>query len=90
MTTAPHCAVSGLVFYGFLGLYPTFLEEELGFTAGQAAFALSMAGFGAMMALPAGWLGDRHDQCKLLAVGFVGASVCTDVAYQEATTPTAH
>jgi MFS family permease len=84
------CAVSGLVFYGFLGLYPTFLEEELGFTAGQAAFALSMAGFGAMMALPAGWLGDRYDQRKLLAIGFVGASACTYVAYQVATTPPAH
>jgi MFS family permease len=84
------CAVSGLVFYGFLGLYPTFLEEELGFTAGQAAFALSMAGFGAMMALPAGWLGDRYDQRVLLGIGFVGASVCTFLAYQVATTPTAH
>ena len=84
------CAVSGPVFYGFLGLYPTLLEEELGFTAGEAAFALSMAGFGAMMALPAGWLGDRYDQRKLLAIGFVGASACTYGAYQMATTPVAH
>jgi MFS family permease len=84
------CVVSGLVFYGYLGLYPTFLGEELGFTDGQAAFAISMAGFGAMMALPAGWLGDRYDQRKLLAVGFVGASVCTFLAYQVATTPPAH
>ncbi len=83
------CVVSGVVFYGFLGLYPTFLKEELGFTTGQAAFALSMAGFGAMMALPAGWLGDRYDQRMLLAVGFVGASVCTFFAYQVASTPQA-
>ncbi|MGH8879891.1 MAG: MFS transporter, partial [Stackebrandtia sp.] len=83
------CAVSGLVFYGFLGLYPTFLEKELRFTAGEAAFALSMAGFGAMMALPAGWLGDRYDQRKLLAVGFVGAGGCTFLAYQVVTTPPA-
>lgn len=82
------CVVSGVVFYGFLGLYPTFLAEELGFSSGQAAFALSMAGFGAMMALPAGWLGDRYDQRKLLAIGFVGASVCTYLAYQVATTTT--
>jgi MFS family permease len=84
------CVVSGLVFYGYLGLYPTFLEEELGFSAGQAALALSMAGFGAMMALPAGWLGDRYDQRVLLAIGFIGAAVCTFLAYQVATTPTAH
>jgi MFS family permease len=84
------CVVSGLVFYGYLGLYPTFLEEELGFTAGQAALAISMAGFGAMMALPAGWLGDRYDQRVLLAIGFVGSSVFSYLAYQVATTPTAH
>ncbi|MEQ4209073.1 MFS transporter [Actinopolymorpha sp. B17G11] len=84
------CVVSGVVFYGFLGLYPTFLQEQHGFTPGQAAFALSMAGFGAMMALPAGWLGDRYDQRKLLALGFVGASACTFLAYQVATTPAAH
>ncbi|MGH8868757.1 MAG: MFS transporter [Actinomycetes bacterium] len=83
------CAVSGVVFYGFLGLYPTFLAEQLGFTSGQAAFALSMAGFGAMMALPAGWLGDRFDQRKLLAIGFAGTSASTFLAYQVATTPPA-
>lgn len=83
------CVVSGVVFYGFLGLYPTFLQEQHGFTDGQSAFALSMAGFGAMMALPAGWLGDRYDQRKLLAIGFVGASASTFLAYQVATTPPA-
>jgi hypothetical protein len=35
------CAASGLVFYQFLGLYPTFLREHLGFSAGQAALAVS-------------------------------------------------
>ncbi|SCK13075.1 MFS transporter [Streptomyces sp. WMMB 322] len=84
------CVVSGLVFYGFLGLYPTFLAKELGFSAGEAAFALSMAGFGAMMALPAGWLGDRYDQRMLLAVGFAGAAGCTFLAYQVVTSPAAH
>ncbi|MGH3328414.1 MAG: MFS transporter [Streptomycetales bacterium] len=83
------CAVSGLVFYGFLGLYPTFLQEHLHFTAGQAALALSLAGFGAMMALPAGWLGDRYDQRKLLATAFVATSGTAFLAYQIATTPPA-
>lgn len=79
------CAVSGLVFYGFLGLYPTFLREELGLGAGQAALAVSFSGFGAMMALPAGWLGDRVDQRKLLAAGFVATSVTAALTYQYAT-----
>lgn len=68
-------AVSGLVFYGFLGLYPTFLREELGLAPGQAALAASLVGFGAMTALPVGWLADRYDQRLLLAVGFVGSSL---------------
>jgi MFS family permease len=74
-------AVSGLVFYGFLGLYPTFLREELAFAPGQAALAASLVGFGAMMALPVGWLADRVDQRILLAVGFVGTAVSTLLAY---------
>ena len=75
-------AVSGLVFYGFLGLYPTFLAEQLGFTPAQGALAVSLVGFGAMMALPVGWLADRYDQRVLLAVGFVGAGLTALLAYQ--------
>jgi MFS family permease len=78
-------AVSGLVFYGFLGLYPTFLREQLAFAPGQAALAASLVGFGAMMALPVGWLADRVDQRLLLAVGFVGTAVSTLLAYTVAT-----
>jgi MFS family permease len=78
-------AVSGLVFYGFLGLYPTFLREQLAFAPGQAALAASLVGFGAMMALPVGWLADRVDQRLLLAVGFVGTAASTLLAYTVAT-----
>lgn len=77
-------AVSGLVFYGFLGLYPTFLREQLGFGPGEAALAASLVGFGAMTALPVGWLADRVDQRLLLAVGFIGSSLTALLAYQVA------
>ncbi|MEU2433557.1 MFS transporter [Streptomyces sp. NPDC007861] len=79
------CAVSGLVFYGFLGLYPTFLREHLGFGAGQAALAVSFSGFGAMMALPAGWLGDRFNQRNLLGLAFLATSATATLTYQYAT-----
>ncbi len=75
-------AVSGLVFYGFLGLYPTFLREQLAFDAGQGALAASLVGFGAMTALPVGWLADRVDQRMLIAIGFVGSSLTALLAYQ--------
>jgi MFS family permease len=78
-------AVSGLVFYGFLGLYPTFLREELSFAPGQAALAASLVGFGAMMALPVGWLADRMDQRILMVVGFIGTAASTLLAYTVAT-----
>ncbi|RZU34236.1 MFS transporter [Blastococcus saxobsidens] len=75
-------AISGLVFYGFLGLYPTFLQEQLGFQPPQAALAASLIGFGAMTALPVGWLADRYDQRMLLAIGFVGSSLTALLAYR--------
>ncbi|TMR23239.1 MFS transporter [Nonomuraea turkmeniaca] len=79
------CAVSGLVFYGYLGLYPTFLREALGFAPDQAAFAVSMGGLGAMMALPAGWLGDRFNQARLLMFAMVATAVTAYLMYQVAT-----
>jgi MFS family permease len=82
-------AVSGLVFYGFLGLYPTFLREQLEFSPGQAALAASLVGFGAMTALPVGWLADRVDQRLLLAVGFGGTTITALLAYTVATAATA-
>ena len=83
-------AISGLVFYGFLGLYPTFLREELSFGPGPAALATSLVGFGAMMALPVGWLADRYDQRLLLAVGFVGSALTALAAYRFAEGPGTH
>jgi MFS family permease len=75
------CLISGTVFYGFMGLYPTFLREELGFDAGQAALAVSMSGIGAMMALPAGWLGDKFSQKWLLQGAFAATAVVAYLMY---------
>jgi MFS family permease len=60
------CAVSAIVLgvsgYGFLGLYPTFLRSELGFTVQQAGFAASLFGVGALFGIPAGYVADRFSQ----------------------------
>ena len=79
--------VTGLMFYGFLGLYPTYLAEELGFNPGQIALAAALVGFGALTALIAGWLGDLVSQPLLLAVGFLGASATSYAIYHIASTP---
>lgn len=81
VTLAITSAVGGLVFYGFLGLYPTFLRSELAFTPGQAALAVSMVGVGAIMSLPAGWIGDRLDQRRVLIGTFLAISAVSWFVY---------
>jgi MFS family permease len=62
------CAVAlGISGYGFLGLYPSFLRIELGFTATQAGFAASLFGLGALLGIPAGFVADRVNQ-KWIAI----------------------
>jgi MFS family permease len=56
----------GLAMYGYIGLYPTFLHDKLGFATGQAGTAASMFGLGALAGLPAGYLGDRVNQRHVL------------------------
>lgn len=57
---------AGFAIYSYLGLYPTFLRESLGFTPKQAGFAVSFYGFGALLSLIGGYLGDRFDYRKIL------------------------
>lgn len=74
------CAVAagiiGFSMYSYIGLYPSFLEAELGFSSGQAGLALSMFGIGAMMGIPAGLLGDRYNQ-RWLIIGSIAAAMLT-------------
>ncbi|NLE97816.1 MAG: MFS transporter, partial [Propionibacterium sp.] len=62
---------AGLAIYGYLGLYPTYLREELGFAAEDAGFAVSLYGLGAMLSLIGGWLGDKFNYRIVLAVSLV-------------------
>lgn len=75
-------AVGGMVFYSFLGLYPTFLQSSLDFTAGQAALATGLVGTGAAFSLLGGWLGDRLDQRRLLIGTYAMVSVTGMLLYQ--------
>jgi MFS family permease len=67
--------VVGMAMYGYVGLYPTFLQEELGFTPAQAGLAASMFGIGALAGLPAGWLGDRFNQRTIMIVALLAGAV---------------
>ena len=76
MLLAASTVFAGLAIYAYLGLYPTYLREDLGYTPKQAGLALSMYGLGALFSLVGGWLGDRLDFRRLLAVA-MGVSAVT-------------
>jgi MFS family permease len=74
--------VGGVVLYGFLGLYPSFLVSQLHLTTAQSALALSFVGFGGLAGLLGGWIGDRIDQRQLLIGSFLAVSVTGILIYQ--------
>jgi MFS family permease len=68
-------SVAGLAGYGYLGLYPTFLENQLHFSTIDAGTAAGMFGLGALMGIPAGLIGDKLSQRWVLIVSFVALAV---------------
>ncbi|MGO2110542.1 MAG: MFS transporter [Pseudoclavibacter sp.] len=83
------CLLAGTVYYGYLGLYPTYLTEGLGFDAGQSSLAVAVGGLGAMLALLFGWLGDRYPQRWILLISFAGTALVAWPMYTFATEPVA-
>jgi len=80
-------ATAGVSLYGYLGLYPTFLQSQLGFTVVQAGSAAGMFGLGALMGIPAGLLGDRFNQRWILLASLVAASIVGFLLFHGPTTP---
>ena len=67
--------VSGFSLFSFVSLFPTYLREGLSFSPADAGFAAGMFGAGALIAIPAGWLGDRINQKALIIGSFGGLMV---------------
>ena len=76
--------VVGMSMYGYIGLYPTFLVSQLHWSSGQAALAASMFGLGALLGIPAGWLGDRVDQHVVMIVSLLLGALRGLPAFQRA------
>ncbi|MFI6299082.1 MFS transporter [Nonomuraea sp. NPDC050790] len=72
---AVSAGVVGVMLYSYLGIYPTYLQEELGFSKNDAGFAAAMFGFGATLSIVGGYLGDRLDQRRLMLFCLAGLSV---------------
>lgn len=67
----------GLGLYGYLGMYPTFLREQLHFAPTSIGRVMSAYGLGVLVSLGAGWLGDRFSGRTVLSLSFlVAAGVC--------------
>ena len=67
--------LGGLVIYGFLGMYPTFLREGLGYAPTTAGSIMGLYGLGALASIAGGWIGDRGSPRLVLSLTFVVAAV---------------
>lgn len=66
--------IGGLVIYGYLGMYPTFLREGLNYPPATAGTVMSIYGLGALGSIGGGWLGDRFSPRLVLGGTFLGAA----------------
>jgi DHA1 family inner membrane transport protein len=67
----------GLGLYGYLGMYPTFLREQLHFAPTDIGKVMSTYGLGVLVSLGSGWLGDRFPARAVLSLSFLfAAAVC--------------
>jgi DHA1 family inner membrane transport protein len=66
--------IFGLALYGYLGMYPTFLREQLHYAPADAGRVMSIYGFGVLVSAACGWLGDRFSPRAVLGTSFLIAS----------------
>jgi MFS family permease len=67
-------SIAGLAIFGFLGMYPTYLRQELGFSAVAAGQIMSIYGLGVLVSVGGGFLGDRFAMRPLLIAMFIVAA----------------
>ncbi len=63
-------ALTGLIVYGFTGMYPTYLREALHYTPKVAGMVTGCYGVGALVSIAGGWLGDQISPRRLLSGAF--------------------
>ena len=73
--------IHGLSMYGFLGLYPTFLRENLHYTPKDAGTVIGFFGIGALASIFGGWLGDRLSPKLMLCGSLLSISILGTVFF---------
>jgi len=66
--------IGGLVIYGYLGMYPTFLREGLKYSPTTAGTVMSFYGLGALASIAGGWVGDHFSPRLVLSTTFFCAA----------------
>ncbi|OWW20648.1 MFS transporter [Noviherbaspirillum denitrificans] len=66
--------IGGMVIYGYLGMYPTYLREQLHFAPTTTGGVMSMYGLGVFASIFGGWLGDRLPPRLLLVTTFLSTA----------------
>jgi MFS transporter, DHA1 family, inner membrane transport protein len=67
--------IAGLAIFGFLGMYPTYLRQQLHFSPGDAGKIMSIYGLGVLASVGGGLLGDHFAMRPVLALSFLVAAV---------------
>src|SRR5262245_46525650 len=67
--------IGGFVIYGYLGMYPAFLRENLRYSPTTTGTVMSLYGLGALGSIGGGWLGDRFSPRLVLGTAFLFAAV---------------
>jgi MFS transporter, DHA1 family, inner membrane transport protein len=75
--------LAGFLIYGYLGLYPTYLRTDLGFSPAEAAVASSCYGVGGFLSVLGGWLGDRFEYRRILKLAFCVTTLCGGLLFTE-------
>jgi len=76
--------IHGLSMYGFLGMYPTFLRENLHYSPQLAGTVISFYGLGALLSVPGGWLGDRFPPRLVLIACYICIALLGYLFFQQA------
>jgi MFS family permease len=80
----------GFCIFGWLGLYSTFMIQQLHYAPTVAGAAFGMYGIGAMLGIPCGWLGDRFSHRWVNLISWVATMVVWYLTYNVAVEPWAH
>lgn len=76
--------IGGLIIYGYLGMYPTYLREQLHFSPADTGQVMSIYGIGVLCSLIGGLLGDRFSPRAVLGLAFLGAAVLGWLLFSQA------